>query len=303
MSASLGKQATQDVHTQPIGLFDSGYGGLTVLSEVISKMPNEQTVFIGDSLYFPYGPKPCAQVRSRVMSICKYLLDFGCKLIVVACNTATAAGLKDAQRAFGVPIIGVVEPGSRAAVYATHTRRVGVIATEGTVRSGAYVDAIHNLDAGIEVVQTPVPQLVDIAERGIQLDGHTCTQNNASSSQNSADEAFADAYEDVARTLLPMRSAGIDTLVLGCTHFPLVSDIIQNCIGQDVSLVSSATETALEVRDMLKRRGALCDSATSDVKRVFLTTSEDVEGFKTYATRILGNNAENSTYSFSHVDV
>lgn len=276
----------------PIGAFDSGYGGLTVLKEMASLMPAEDTVFVGDSAFFPYGPKPLKEVRARVMRICSHLVERGCKLIVIACNTATAAGLKDAQREFNVPIIGVVEPGSRAAVYVTHTRKVGVIATEGTVNSGAYVDAIQNLDAGIEVIQAATPQLVDIAEAGIQF-----AADNASVSP--------DTLADIKRAMQPMREGGIDTLVMGCTHFPLVEDLVRECIGEGVMLVSSAKETAREVRGILERQGQLREIATEGRSgtRGFYTTASDVEGFRIFAERVIGARLAGEDPVFDSVDL
>ena len=306
----------------PIGAFDSGYGGLTVLKEIARLMPAEDTLFVGDSSFFPYGPKSLKDVRSRVLGICSYLVERGCKIIVIACNTATAAGLKDAQREFGVPIIGVVEPGSRAAVYVTHSRKVGIIATQGTVNSGAYVDAIQNLDAGIEVMQKATPELVDFAEAGIQLD-------------SDGSVASSDMTERLRGSLSPMLDRGIDTLVLGCTHFPLVEDIIQDCVGPDVTLVSSAEETAREVKGILYRQGLLrpvrsaasgehdrqsfvdlngipdVDAGSDGVfrnivesgRRTFITTSGDVDGFKTFALRVIGKVLAGYEPVFEHAEI
>ena len=279
----------------PIGAFDSGYGGLTVLKEIARLMPGENTVFVGDSEFFPYGPKPLKDVRSRVMRICSFLAEKGCKLIVIACNTATAAGLRDAQREFGIPIIGVVEPGSRAAVYVAHTRKIGVIATQGTVNSGAYVDAIQNLDAGIEVIQLATPQLVDYAEAGIQLGVQD-------------PDLLSDLISKTKEAMLPMRREGIDTLVMGCTHFPLVAELIQECIGEDVTLVSSAEETALEVRSILQRQDRLRaiqihDDVYEFGKRVFYTTSDDIGGFRTFAMRVIGRVLAGYDPVFEHADV
>lgn len=288
--------ASPSLAVAPIGAFDSGFGGLTVLREMASLMPAEDTMFVGDSAHFPYGSKPLKEVRARVMRICSHLVQRGCKIIVIACNTATAAGLKDAQREFDVPIIGVVEPGSRAAVHVTRSRRVGVIATEGTVRSGAYMNAIHNLDAGIEVMQAAVPQLVDIAEAGV------CYGEGAGVHPGVHAGCKVSAGEMASLRLLmsPLRDGGIDTLVLGCTHFPLVEDLVRECIGDDVMLVSSATETAREVRGILERRGRLND-CTHIAKRAFLTTSDDVEGFKTFAERVMGPSLSGVSAEFDHV--
>lgn len=312
-----------DAASAPIGAFDSGFGGLTVLREMASLMPDENTVFVGDSAHFPYGPKSLKDVRARVMRICSHLVDSGCKLIVIACNTATAAGLKDAQREFDVPIIGVVEPGSRAATHVTRTRRVGVIATEGTVRSCAYVNAIHNLDAGVEVMQAATPQLVDIAEAGVCYGagagasagvGTSGAGGAAGEGAHIGDGAWSEGghacgisdfeLAQLRASMAPLREGGIDTLVLGCTHFPLVEDLVRECIGDDVVLVSSARETAREVRGILERQGRLriCGAGGEpDAQRTFLTTADDVDGFKTFAMRVMGPSLASSSPVFSHV--
>lgn len=289
----MGSTSADSRAQAPIGAFDSGFGGLTVLREMAALMPAEDTIFVGDSAFFPYGPKPLKDVRARVMRICSHLVEAGCKLIVIACNTATAAGLKDAQREFDVPIIGVVEPGSRAATYVTRTRRVGVIATEGTVRSCAYVNAIHNLDAGIEVMQAATPQLVDIAQEGVCYG--SCSLGGRSIS--------SDELAELREVMSPLRTGGIDTLVLGCTHFPLVEDLVQECIGDDVVLVSSARETAREVRGILERQGRLRNDPDSSSKRTFLTTSDDVDGFKTFALRVMGDSIMGERSTFQHVNL
>ena len=158
-----------DFDNRPIGVFDSGFGGLTVAREIIKLLPEENIIYFGDTANCPYGPREPEEVRSFVLNICSWLISQNVKMIVIACNTATAAGLEAAQKAFDVPIIGVVEPGARAAARATHNRRVGVIATQGTVDSGVYTRAIRNIDAGITVFSTATPRFVEIAELGIQM--------------------------------------------------------------------------------------------------------------------------------------
>ena len=280
----------------PIGIFDSGYGGLTVLSEVISRMPFESTVFVGDSAHFPYGPKGLDEVREYALGICSYLVERGCKLIVIACNTATAASLRAAQMRFGVPIIGVVEPGARAAVHMTHNRRIGVIATQGTVDTNAYPDAIHNLDAGVEVFSEAAPKLVDIAEAGIQFralpnEGQVADpaqQQMIVSDRGVLDAESGSVYMEIAEGYLaPLKEAGVDTLVLGCTHFPLIEPLVQNVMGDGVALVSSAEETAREAVEVLGRRGQLAQPSQIPT-REFLTTGESVAEFERFGRIVLG---------------
>lgn len=260
----------------PIGVFDSGYGGLTVLREIIARMPQENFIFIGDSARCPYGPRHLDEVKGFTVQICSYLVSRGCKLIVIACNTATAAGLKEAQRIFDVPIIGVVEPGARAAVHVTRARRVGVIATEGTIRSNVYERAIHNIDAGIKVFSVPTPEFVNIAEAGVQFDA-----------SGGKDAPFNAEYSRIALEYLrPLRLANIDTLVLGCTHFPLIEPLIQESIGEGVSLVSSAEETARDVAAILQRRGQLASGGNAHITE-FFTTLDSTEEFMRFGSIVM----------------
>lgn len=265
----------------PIGIFDSGFGGLTVLGEIMRALPNESTVFVGDSARCPYGPRPLDEVRGYVMQICSYLRQRGCKLIMFACNTATAAGLRFAQPRFDIPLIGVVQPGARAAVDMTRTRRVGVIATEGTVASGAYEDAIHNLDAGIRVFSAATPKFVEIVEQCMAVGG----EDNWDSARKRI--YYTEEQLGVAREYLePLRGHDIDTLVLGCTHFPLISHLVSEVMGPDVRLVSSAEETAAAVKLALMRRGELAPEGASAMREYF-TTSENVAEFKHFGELIL----------------
>lgn len=271
----------------PIGIFDSGFGGLTVLAEIMRALPGESTIFVGDSARCPYGPRPLDEVREYVMQICAYLYKRGCKLIVFACNTATAAGLRFAQPRFDIPLIGVVQPGARAVVDMTRTRRVGVIATEGTVKSGVYEDAIHNLDAGIKVFSVATPKFVEIVERCMAAGGEDNWDNTRKRIYYTEDQLR------IAREYLePLRGHDIDTLVLGCTHFPLISHLISEVMGPKVRLVSSAEETASAAKIALARRGQL---ASGDVpaNREYLTTSENVAEFKRFGELILDEKMQN----------
>lgn len=272
----------------PIGIFDSGYGGLTVAREICRRLPQENIVFVGDSARCPYGPRDLREVDGFVQQICSYLVGRGVKLIVIACNTATAAGLAHAQRTFDVPIVGVVEPGARAAARITRNRKVGVIATKGTVESNAYSEAIRHIDAGITVFSTATPRFVEIAELGVKM-----AEGPLESYMSEASKVYIrPEFEEIAREYLePLRRCGVDTLVLGCTHYPLLKALIGGVIGREVTLVSSAEETARDVRQLLERRGALARPG-NQAQRVFLTSGDDVEEFARFGARVLSSPVE-----------
>jgi glutamate racemase len=266
----------------PIGIFDSGLGGLTVAAEIMRALPRESVLYVGDTARCPYGPRPLADVRDFVLQIGTWLARRRVKLLVVACNTGTAAGLVAAQRVFDVPVIGVVEPGARAAVKATRNRKVGVIATSGTVESGAYSDAVRGIDAGVTVFSVPAPKLVDIVEQGLRMGPGTLEEWIADST-----EVFVrPSFFEIARDYLdPLKRTGIDTLVLGCTHFPLLSASIQQVMGRDVRLISSAAETAREVADTLRARRHL--ASEGNVPRPRFATTGDAEEFAALGSRVL----------------
>ncbi|HSK47563.1 MAG TPA: glutamate racemase [Coriobacteriia bacterium] len=267
----------------PIGIFDSGLGGLTVAHEIARALPNESLVYFGDTSRCPYGPRDLDEVRRFVLEIGAWLQTRRVKLIVVACNTATAAGLTLAQRAFGVPVIGVIEPGARAAVMATRNRRVGVIGTVGTIESGAYSRAIRTLDAGVTVFSAATPRFVDIVEEGLRLDRGAVEGLLAAS----ADVFVRPSFHQMARDYLdPLKRSGVDTLVLGCTHFPLLSAAIGQAMGPRVRLISSAEETAHEVAQTLERRGHLAMQAAKP-HHVFATTG-DAEEFERLGSIVFG---------------
>ena len=242
------------MHTLPIGVFDSGLGGLTVAREIMRALPDESVVYFGDTARCPYGPRHPHEVREFVLEIGSWLARQPVKLMVIACNTATAAGLSLAQQVFDVPVVGVVEPGARAAVKATANRKVGVIGTVGTVESGAYSNAVRFLDAGVTVFSVATPRFVDVVEQGLRMGPGTLEDWLSESS----DVFIRPSFYEMARDYLdPLKRSGIDTHVLGCTHFPLLSAAIQQVVGPGVRLISSAEETAREVAETLDVSGRL----------------------------------------------
>ena len=267
----------------PIGIFDSGFGGLTVAREIIKALPEESIIFYGDRANCPYGPRNPKQVREFVLRICQWLIDRNVKMIVIACNTATAAGLEAAQQAFDIPIIGVIEPGARAAARATHNRRVGVIATKGTVESGVYTKAIRNIDAGITVFSTATPRFVEIAELGIRMAKGPIENYTSLASK----EFIRPAFQEIAQDYLePLRRSEIDTLVLGCTHFPLLKTLIGGVVGSHVKLISSAKEVSIDCKDLLTRREALAHVGNIPSYQ-FASSDPDVEEFASFGERVL----------------
>ena len=279
----------------PIGVFDSGFGGLTVAREIAKALPQESLIYVGDSARCPYGPRDLSEVDGFVQQIGAWLVAQGVKMIVIACNTATAAGLAHAQRTFPVPVIGVVEPGARAAVHATRNRRVGVIATKGTIDSGAYAKAIRHIDAGITVFSTATPRFVEIAERGIRMaEGPVEDYTSLASKVD-----IRPAFQEIAKEYLePLRRCEIDTLVLGCTHYPLLKALIGAVVGRDVTLISSAKEAARDVREILDRKRALAPEGTVPVRR-FYTTGNDIDEFRSFGGRVFRQPLE----SVEHLDL
>jgi glutamate racemase len=252
------------VDPRPIGIFDSGAGGLTVLHECLVTMPHEDFIYLGDGARCPYGPRPRAEIGRFAHEIASYLEEAGVKLIVAACNSATAAALPQLQERLAVPIVGVLAPEAHAAVQATRNRRIGVLATEATVESGRYAEAVHGLDAGAHVVATPCPRLVPLIEAAAP-----------------ADEIDA-AVREYAR---PLKEAGVDTVILGCTHYPLIRPVFERVFGRATALVFSAEETAREVAETLARKRIENSSAREGSYR-FLTTG-DPEAFREMGRRFL----------------
>jgi glutamate racemase len=245
--------------TRPIGVFDSGMGGLTVLRALVAKLPNEHFVYLGDTARLPYGTKSAETVQSYALQATRLLLDQGVKMLVIACNTASAVSLYVLQEAWApIPVIGVIEPGARAGVAATRNRRIAVIATEGTVRGGAYARAIQKLMSGVEVVQQPCQVFVALAEEG---------WTDSPATLAAARHYLAPLFEGPAAP---------DTLVLGCTHFPVLAEAIRETIGEAVVVVDSAETTAQAVAEVLaeaslgnitERKGAVRFLATDSPER------------------------------------
>jgi glutamate racemase len=256
---------------RPIGLFDSGLGGLTVVRALLDLVPGADIVYFGDTGRFPYGPKPAEEVLKYSLEIVDLLLEKNVRMVVVACNSAAAVALDHLREQLDVPVVGVIGPGLRAAQRATRSGRVGVIATVGTIASGAYQRAGEDLGADLELTCAACPGFVEFVEQG---------------------DVDSDQVHVLAERLLaPVRQAGVDTLVLGCTHYPLLARTIADVMGPDVVLVSSAEETAFEIRAGLDvpDRGAPADGRT---RRVRFMTSGDPATFRTLGSRFLGPEVE-----------
>jgi glutamate racemase len=254
---------------RPIGVFDSGVGGLTVLAEINRRLPLESTIYLGDNARTPYGPRPADEVRRFTLEAVEWLLAQDPKLLVLACNTATAQALDDVRARSAVPVMGVIRPGAVAVTAATRSRRVGVIGTRGTVESGAYHEAIVETDPGVDVRQLACPELVPMVEAGI-LDGRRA-------------ESVLRAY------LEPLLEADrrIDTLLLGCTHYPLLRAPIERIVGDEVAVVDSAFTTALALEDLLDALGARAPAGSDPIHRV--ATTGDVDAFVAVAERLFAD--------------
>lgn len=262
--------------TGPIGVFDSGLGGLTVLRSLIDVLPNDSMLYFGDTGRFPYGPKPRDEVLKYALEIGDLLVDRGARLVVVACNSAASAALDTLSDRLPVPVVGVIEPGLRAAARATRSGRVGVIGTIGTVSSGAYPRVATQVTPGVELTCAACPGFVEFVEAG--------------------DVDSEQVHVLAERLLAPVREADVDTLVLGCTHYPLLTRTIGDVMGRNVVLVSSADETAFAVRELL---GSDAADARASRSHTFVT-SGDVATFRTLGGRFLGpevNQVEAWTWS------
>jgi glutamate racemase len=250
----------------PIGIFDSGVGGLTVARAILDQLPNESTIYIGDTARGPYGPRSLAEVRDFSLETLDFLVSQGVKALVIACNTASAAMLRDARERYSIPVIEVIQPAVRRAVAATRTGRVGVIGTRATIDSKAYLDAFAAAPQ-LTIQSIACPLFVEYVERG---------------------ETSGDAITKVAREYLqPMIEADVDTLVLGCTHYPLLTGVISYVMGNGVSLVSSAEETAKDLYRVLIENSLLRASSTTPPTHTFLATG-DAQAFESLARRFLG---------------
>lgn len=257
----------------PIGIFDSGLGGLTVVREVIRQLPHERIIYFGDTARVPYGPKSPDTVRRYSHEISSYLESQDVKAIVVACNTATAHALPMLQSELSIPVVGVVEPGARAAVAASRHRELGVIGTAGTIGSGAYERAIRAIAPDAHILARACPLFVPLVEEGW---------------------VDKDATRLIAREYLtPLQHAGVDTLVLGCTHYPLLKPLLAEILGQDVVLIDSAHETAAETARVLGSRGLLAPHVDPNERAVHRFIASDApDHFLRLGQRFLGSTIE-----------
>lgn len=257
------------MNNAPIGIFDSGVGGLTVARAIIDQLPNESIIYLGDTANTPYGPKALSEVRDLALSVMDRLVDEGVKLLVIACNTASAAVLRDARERYtearGIPVVEVIQPAVRRAVSATRNGKVGVIGTNATINSKAYDDAFAAA-VSLEVFSAACPEFVQYVERGITSSPEVI--------------ALAETY------LEPIKANNVDTLVLGCTHYPLLTGALSYVMGDDVTLVSSAEETAKDVYRTLQAHNLLRTVGDKPVLR-FQSTG-DAESFANLARRFLG---------------
>jgi glutamate racemase len=253
------------VDPRPVGVFDSGVGGLTVLHECLVTMPHEDFVYLGDHARLPYGPRPLGEISRFAREIGAYLEGQDVKLVLVACNAATSAALPQLQEKLDVPVVGVITPEAHAAVQATRNRRIGLLATQATVDAGRYARLVQALDAGVELVAVPCPRLVPLIE--------------------SDDPFSAETTEAVREYAAPLKEAGVDTVILGCTHYPLIRPIFQRVFGRGVTLVFSAEETAREVAETLARKG-IENAGDREGTYRFLTTG-DPAAFRALGERFL----------------
>lgn len=266
------KQERYFAMKRPIGIFDSGIGGLTVLKEMLNAMPGEDTIYLGDTARVPYGTKSAETVTRYSFENAKFLLKFDIKLLVVACNTASAYCLPQLKKELHIPVIGVIEPGAKKAVEVTKAKRIGIIGTEGTIRSGAYFDAVKTIDQSIAVFTQPCPLFVPLAEEGW--------------TNNQIARMTANAY------LNDIKKQWIDALILGCTHYPLLKSIISDVMGNTVTLIDSGHETAAEVAKCLMEKNLLKTiSSGESFHRFFVTDSP--ERFRQVGGRFMGTRLNN----------
>ncbi|MCU6707569.1 glutamate racemase [Paenibacillus sp. J5C_2022] len=251
---------------QPIAVLDSGVGGLTVVKEVMRQLPREKIIYFGDTARTPYGPRTPREVMRFTREIVSYLIQYQPKMIVIACNTATAVAMSDIRSRVDIPVVGVINPGARAAIGRTTTGCVGVIGTEGTIRSEAYDIALRELSPHVQVISQACPQFVPLVERGNFRSGET--------------------YDTVRDVIGHMKRYPIDCLILGCTHYPYLMDAISEVMGSEVALISSAEETAREVSTILQDKRKLARSDQLPVHQFFCSGEPGM--FKVIAQQWLG---------------
>ena len=255
---------------QPIGIFDSGVGGLTVAREIMRQMPDERLIYFGDTARVPYGGKSRETVLRYARQITRFLISRDVKAVVVACNTATAFALEDLQKEFDLPVIGVIHPGAEAAAAATKNGRVGVIGTRGTIGSGIYEAVLGQLDPAISVFGKACPLLCPLVEEGWLDDPIT--------------------IEVIHRYLAELKKQDVDTLVLGCTHYPLLRHQMEREMGPEVALINPAYETAVTCKRVLMQHRLLCDTPAvtgEDADRYCFTVSDDPQHLQRFAESVL----------------
>ncbi|MGB2698497.1 MAG: glutamate racemase [Candidatus Zixiibacteriota bacterium] len=263
----MGKKASQRKSANGgIGVFDSGVGGLTVVKEIFKILPQEKVIYFGDTARCPYGPRSKRIIQEFSVQNVNFLLSLGVKFIVVACNTSSAVALDHLKRGFDLPLMGVIEPGAKAAVNSTRNGKIGVIGTSGTIASGSYHKAIKKISKKLSVFSYACPLFVSLAEEGF-LD-------------KKATHLIAREY------LKPLKKHGIDTLILGCTHYPLLKKVIARVMGDGVTLINSAEETAIELKESLLKEGLLNQTSKASVHRFFV--SDQPEKFIQVGQRFLG---------------
>lgn len=260
-----------DIKEQPIGIFDSGIGGLTVLKEILKVLPYENTVYLGDTARVPYGIRSPETVLRYSFDNTRFLISKNIKLLVIACNTSSAISLDAIKKTVNIPVIGVIEPGAKAAVRSTKNKMIGVIGTEATIKSNSYTRAIKKLDEQISVSGLACPLFVPLVEEG-WIDGTIA-------------HLVAEKY------LSKFKNTNIDTIVLGCTHYPLLKKIISNVMGPEVVLIDSAIETAAEIKDILQKKGLKRQKEDMPSRQFFVTDS--VEKFLNIGEKFLGEKINN----------
>ena len=255
---------------KPVGVFDSGVGGLTVVNQLIKSLPQEDIIYFGDTAHLPYGSKSKESVIRFSLDIANFLQAQRVKIIVVACNTASSFALSSLRENIEIPVIGVIEPGAQAAVDATRNFKIGIIGTEGTIKSRAFEEVLRKIDKNVKVFSRACPLFVPLVEEG-WLDEPETSQ-------------IAEKY------LSPMKDEGIDTLILGCTHYPLLKELLSRIMGQEISLIDTAEATAKAVERKLREKNLLRKGSRKAVYKFFV--SDDPEKFLQLGRRFLGKNVE-----------
>lgn len=257
---------------RPIGIIDSGVGGLTVAKEVMRQLPYEQIIYVGDTARCPYGPRPVEEVKKFTWQMTRFLLDKNIKMLVIACNTATAVVLEEIRNELPIPVLGVIQPGARTAIKVTDNYKIGIIGTEGTVRSRAYEHALKSINRNTSVEALACPKFVPLVESG-EYDGHV-------------------AKKVVTETLKPLQGQDLDTLILGCTHYPLLEPLIKEVMGPEVKVISSGEETAREVSTILGHSELFADREELPEHSFYMTGSKTI--FTNIASQWLERPIENT---------